>query len=292
MNLETTQQVTDGPPAVEFSDYARTASQELRNILSQEPREPVLQKFLEAHPSFVPGARTLGGGTCRSRVLDLLVAQPPLPGLGERRPDFMWLKANSDTWFPVLVEIEAPVKRIFRKDGDGVLADFTHARNQLNQWRTWFREPHNQEKFQQEYGVPLEWVERKTMRLQLILVYGRRREFEGTRTLGKQRGSLLTGADEDLMSFDRLFPDPRLANALTVRPNGPGRYSAIHVPPTLRSGPVAAERLLIVEGLDRAIDASGKMSLERRQFLKRRLAHWRSWAERVPAGWTDAVNLE
>jgi hypothetical protein len=291
MTLEITQQVTDGPPAMEFSDYARVVSRRLHDLLSQEPDEQKLQHFLESHPSFVPGARTAGGGTCGSRVLDLLVARPELPGLGARIPDFMWLKATSDTWFPVLIEIEAPTKRIYRKKG-GLLADFTHARNQLNHWRTWFKEPYNQEKFQAEYGVPSEWVERKTMRPHFILVYGRRREFENYPQLSKERESLLPGTDEELMSFDRLFADPLLSNALTVRPNGPRRYSALTVPPTLKAGPHGAERLLMLQGLDQAIDASSEMSAERREFLKVRLAHWRNWAEVGPQGWIDALDVE
>jgi hypothetical protein len=142
MDLGKTEQITDGPAAMEFSDYASAASKRFRDLLDQEPDdEKELQRFLESHPSFVPGARTLGGGTCGSRVLDLLVTQPELTGLRARQPDFMWLKANSDTWFPVLIEIEAPTKRVFRKDGRGLLAAFTHARNQLNQWRTWLKEP-------------------------------------------------------------------------------------------------------------------------------------------------------
>lgn len=291
MSLEIIQQVTDGPPAMEFPDYARLVSQRLHDLLSQEPAEEKLQRFLESHPSLVPGARTTGGGTCGSRVLDLLVARPELPGLGARIPDFMWLKANSHTWFPVLIEIQAPTKRIYRRNG-GLLAEFTEARNQLNQWRTWFKEPYNQEKFQAEYGVPSEWVERKAMRLHLILVYGRRSEFESYPQRSKERGSLLTGPDEELMSFDRLLADPALSNALTVRPNGPRKYSVLSVPPTLEAGPHGAERLLMLEGLDQAIDASSEMSVERREFLKVRLAHWRNWAEVGPKGWIDALDME
>jgi hypothetical protein len=130
------------------------------------------------------------------------------------------------------------------------------------------------------------------MRLHLILVYGRRREFDSNPELSKQRGSLLNGPDEDLMSFDRLVADPLLANALTVRACGLCRYSALTVPPTLRTGPSRAERLLIVEGLNQAIDDSNEIPAERRTFLKSRIAHWRSWTESRPIGWIDAVDME
>jgi hypothetical protein len=138
MTLEQTYQLAQGPAAVEFSDYARVAARALTDLLNENPDEPRVQKFLESHPSFVPGAWSPGGGTCPSRLLYMLVSQPSLPGLAGHRPDFMWLAANSDTWFPMLIEIESPSKRIFRRDGVPCSA-FTQARNQLDQWLAWFR---------------------------------------------------------------------------------------------------------------------------------------------------------
>lgn len=291
MNLQQTYQLEQGPAAVEFSDYARVAGRALSDLLKENPAETRVQKFLESHPSFVPGAWSPGGGTCGSRLLYMLVSQPSLPGLDGRRPDFMWLTANSDTWFPMLIEIESPSKRIFR--GDGVpCAAFTQAKNQLDQWRSWFHEPTNQLKFQTDYGVPEEWTARKAMRLHMILVYGRRSEFEHDARLSKQRASLLTGSDEQLMSFDRLAPHPSLGDALTVRAIGVGRYKALVAPPTMMLGPHVAERLLVLDKFEAAIDSSDGWLPERRAFVKSRLPYWRDWAKSGQEGWITSGDQE
>jgi hypothetical protein len=276
MTFEQTYQLAPGPAAVEFSDYAPVAARALADLLEENPAESRVQQFLESHPSFVPGAWSPRGGTCASRLLYMLVSQPSLPGLNGRRPDLMWFAANSDTWFPVLIEIESPSKRIFR--GKGVpCADFTQAKNQLDQWRSWFREPINQLKFQTDYGVPELWTERKAMCLHMILIYGRRSEFDQDARLSKQRASLLTGSDEQLMSFDRLAPHPLLGDALTVRAIGAGRYRVLVAPPTMTLGPHIAERLLVLEKLESAIDSSDGWSPERRKFVRSRLPYWRDW---------------
>jgi hypothetical protein len=222
---------------------------------------------------------------------DVLISQPILPGLNARQPDFMWLTTNSDTWFPVLIEIERPSKKIFRRN-DVPCSDFTQARNQLAQWRTWFRDPVNQSKFQADYGIPELWTRYRSMKLSMILVYGRREEFEKEPQLSRQRASLMPGNDERLMSFDRLKPDPRLSDTITAHAVGEGRYRAMQVPPTLRLGPMDAERLLVIEDLDKAIESSKGWSHERREFVRRRLPYWADWAKRGDKGWISDANVE
>jgi hypothetical protein len=291
MTIEQTYQLARGPAAVEFLDYARIATRALTDLLNENPDEPRVQKFLERHPLFVPGAWSPGGGTCSSRLLYMLVSQPSLPGLDGRRPDFMWLAADSKTWFPMLIEIERPSKRIFRRDGVPC-ADFTQAKNQLDQWRAWFSDPINQLKFQTDYGIPEEWTARKAMSLHMTLIYGRRSEFEHDARLSKQRASLLTGNDEELMSFDRLATHWLLGNALTVRAIGAGRYRALVAPPTMTLGPNIAERLLVLENLELAIDSSEGWSPERRVFVKSRLPYWRDWAKSGQKGWVTVGDQE
>lgn len=240
----------------------------------------------------VPGAFSPGGGTCPSPLTFVLVSEPRLPGLRERRPDFLWLAANSDTWFPVLVEIERPSKRLFRENGVPI-AHFSQARNQLNQWRAWFGLPANLQKFCEDYGVPQEWARGKRMSLRMILIYGRRNEFERDATRTRERGSLLGREDEVLMSFDRLTPDPLLGDAVTARACGAGRYKAIRVPPTLRLGPNRAERLLSIDGLPEAIRLTPGWTPDRRSFVISRLPYWAAWARQRETGrWTDPVDQE
>lgn len=291
MDLEPTYTLVEGPPAVDFVTYASQASNDLRSLLRSEPTEAEVQRFLESHPSIVPGACAPDGWTDASPWHDVLISQPTLPGLKARQPDFMWLTTNSDTWFPVLIEIERPSKKIFRRDGVPS-SDFTQARNQLAQWRTWFGDPVNQSKFQCDYGIPAPWTRGRAMKLNMILIYGRREEFERDPQLNRQRASLMTGNDERLMSFDRLKPDPRLSDAITALAVGDGRYRAMQVPPTLRLGPLGVERLLVIEGLEKAIDSSKGWSHERSEFVKRRLPYWADWARSEDKGWTSDANRE
>ena len=62
------------------------------------------------------------------------------------------------------------------------------------------------------------------MHLRMILVYGRRTEFEDRYDLSRQMASLLPGHDEELMSFDRLKADASIRDAITVRATAPADF--------------------------------------------------------------------
>lgn len=68
----------------------------------------------------------------------------------------------------------------------------------------------------------------------MILVYGRRSEFETNVEMTQHRAHLLNWPEERLISFDRLEPDPGVYHFPTVRENGAGRYVAVSIPPTFR----------------------------------------------------------
>ena len=210
-----------------------------------------------------------------------LIRQPKLPGQKSYIPDFMWVASHSLSWFPTLIEIEKPGKRLFNQDGSPS-SDFTRARHQLAQWRSWFSDPANVQQFIDLYGIP-DQLRRRTMHLRMILIYGRRSEFDGNPVLTKERGSLLPGHDEELMSFDRLRADKSMEDAITIKATGFGRYEAVSIPPVLEMGPELSERLLHVDGIPEAIDQQAEISLERKEFLKRRIPYWKAWA-RSPSG--------
>jgi hypothetical protein len=144
----------EGPPRTPWDDYVRTATEQWHQLLESDPPEESIQRFLEEHPAFVPGAWTpppLKSGHCP--FLRALISQPRLPGFNHRQPDFLWVSTHSLEWFPTLIEIERPGKKLFTKEGVPT-ADFTQARNQLAQWRTWFSDPTNVQTFVREYGIP------------------------------------------------------------------------------------------------------------------------------------------
>jgi hypothetical protein len=81
------------------------------------------------------------------------------------------------------------------------------------------------------------------------------------------------------MTFDRLKPDPNLAQAITVRDTSvPGRFTAVAVPPTLTLGPTFAHERARAQGLEDAVRANTNISPLRRDFLLRRMPYWSSWA--------------
>ena len=115
--------------------------------------------------------------------------------------------------------------------------------------------------------------------LHLILVYGRRQEVQSTPRLSKQRGALLTGRNEELISFDRLQPDPDLEDVVTVTAKGDGRFDVKWIPETFSTSPWIAEELLSLDGMEDAILKNHRITPERAGFLKSRLNYWRKWAQ-------------
>ena len=265
-----------GPPPIPADEYLRSTDDQYRILLSNDPCEREVQTFLEKHPSIVPGHLTPIGRSGHFPLHCSLIAQPVLPGQDVYIPDFMWIATHSGAWFPTLIEIEKPGKRIFNRDGTPS-AHFNKARNQLNQWRSWFDDATNVQSFQALYGIPEGWLNR-ARQLHMILIYGRRSEFEENAKLTKQRGTLLPGHDEELMSFDRLAADQSMSEAITVKAVGHGRYQALRIPPVFTMGPRLADRLLHIEGVPDAIDRSPEIDLDRRTFLKGRVEYWQTWA--------------
>lgn len=194
----------------------------------------------------------------------------------------MWIAFHSKAWFPTLIEIERPDKKIFRSDGVP-RAEFTQASNQLAQWRTWFSHSENVLTFIREYGIPEDIARRRSMKLSMILIYGRRTEFESDSVKSNQRSSLMTGSDEELISFDRLRVDKDLGDAITIQCSGSGEYRAVAVPPTFSLGPTFADRLAQIRGLGSALRQSS-IADERVEFLLRRVDYWRDWVANGATG--------
>ena len=274
-----------GPPHIPVDQYAVWCAEQFRELLCGDPSEAEVQSFLERHPWLVPGHSTPGSPSGHFPLHCSLITQPKLPGQNVRFPDFMWIASHSGAWFPTLVEIEKPGKNIYNKN-DTTSAHFSRARNQLNQWRSWFSDDANVALFKDMYGIP-EQLRRLPMKLHLILIYGRRSELEEQPELARQRGTLLSSNKEELMSFDRLL-DPRyvdtsMKEAITVKAIGHGRYRAKWVPPVFGLAPALAKRLLVIDGLEKAIDKNPDISKDRKMFLKKRIPYWKEWAS-SPSG--------
>ena len=124
------------------------AMAEWYSLLSGDPEEDKVQHFLELHPSMIPGGSgDVGPGGHHRSEMGAVFRRPKLIGEGRTfEPDFMWITRSSALITPILVEIEKPSKRWFRRDGRPA-SDFTAAHDQLNDWRAWFGRDTNQKMF-------------------------------------------------------------------------------------------------------------------------------------------------
>jgi hypothetical protein len=287
MTLTKTYKIQKGPNALDLQKYVELQNKEYKNLLDSSKSERDIQCFFERNPSFVPGAWTPGIKSGHYPLHCALITQPKLIGLRTKIPDFMWISTHSGGWYPTLVEIEKPSKNIFTKKGEPT-ADFSQARNQLEKWKTWFNNPSNLSLFIKMYQIPDYMVRMRQMKLRMILVYGRRVEFESDPEKSRERMSLISSLDYDLMSYDRISCDRDLEDAITIKLNKSGRYTAVAIPPTFTLGPALADRLIHIDGIDSALDKTIGISNRRRAFLKKRLLYWQGWAKQSEYG---AINM-
>src|SRR4051812_27380742 len=103
----------DGPPAWTWDEYEAWLLAQWRALLERRPDAREMQRFLEQHPSLLPGAfpfwGSAGGG--HGAYPNVLITQPALQGLGKRIPDFLWIARDTASVRPVFIEIEDPKKR-------------------------------------------------------------------------------------------------------------------------------------------------------------------------------------
>lgn len=189
----------------------------------------------------------------------------------------MWISTHSSGWYPTLIEIEDPNKRIFKNNGEP-LADFTQAKNQLEKWRTWFNNPSNILQFTEMYQIPDYMRNQRQMKLHMILIYGRRHEFDNEPNFSKDRLSF-TAPDLELMSYDRLSSDRDLSDAITIKLNKHNTYEVVAVQPTLKLGPNSSGRFTHVKNTDKAIKRNPEISSQRKTFLIDRLKYWTLWSQ-------------
>jgi hypothetical protein len=232
-----------GPAVPSFDEYAARIMTEFAALLESDPLESQVQQFLEQNPSMVPGAWTPGSPSGHGPFYEALIRQPKLHGFDCRVPDFMWLSTHSTAWFPAMIEIERPGKKLFTVRGVPT-AHFSQARNQFAQWKAWLDVPANVQLLMDEYGIPADLRSMRAMELHFILIFGRRSETKDQPKLMKLRSRLLS-PPEELMSFDRLTPNKNLSEAITVEATGSGRFRVVAVPETFAVSPYNASNLLV-----------------------------------------------
>jgi transcriptional regulator with XRE-family HTH domain len=255
-------------------------------LLASNPNERTVQHFLEAHPCLVPGTGSEGAvGLHHGPIMHVVVTQPPLRGLINRRPDFMWITKHSGALMPVLVELEAPGKRWFTKRG--IPTRFvSQALYQVSEWRHWLSYHRNQ--FLDLYHIP-EDLRDSAFAPGFCVVMGRRKEFSDRPGLAAVRHHMQP-PETSLMTYDRLRPDVLASNSVTVRVTAANKLTVVAVPPTMTMGPGWAETLQYLPDLERAVARSELIPPERKAFLESRVAYWRAWGRERRSYLIDAFD--
>jgi hypothetical protein len=171
----------------------------------------------------------------------------------------------------MLVEIETPQKRWQRESEAVQHSELTEAVEQINSWRAWFAQPHNQTAFLEEYLVP-DYIASRHFTQEYILIHGSRSEFAGNRTREGQRAANMSGVEAQLMTFDRLLEivDGWSARLGCVRREGAG-FRAVAVPSVFRALGMTDTALAVTSGYEDVLGDSG-MPPERQEEVRAELA--------------------
>lgn len=243
------------PQALDPKLYSELLSGSWHALLESDEAadERVLQDFLERHPSLLPGPFSVDGDSGHGPWPLAVITQPPLPGLSTKYPDFMWIATDSESTYPILIEIETPQKRWWHKVGTEVHSDLSHAQGQLAEWRAWFDDPMNQIAFLDYYDIP-PLLRRRTIEPRYVLIHGRRSETGDDRMRMAKRGQL-SRKDERIMTFDRLSVNPKAVELGCVRLTARG-YELAQLPPTFTVVDWRDDRYAAISGWDAGIAAS------------------------------------
>lgn len=269
----------DDARAWAWEDYETWLATEWASLLdtADSMDEFLYSDFLEQHPCLLPGGEGTGDsfGGHHGNYGHVVISQPVIPGVDRRIPDFMWLTKNSEELIPVLIELEAPGKDWFNKDGSRS-AKLTRAQDQVAEWRDLLEHPATRQQFADLYEFPLRSHPYFRFAPRYVLIYGRRREFSLDPL--RRRGRLRVGPrDVATMTFDRLRPLAGARRAACVRVTQ-GRRRVVAVPPTFQLGPSNASTVASCEGWEEAITGNRLLSAARKEFLLSRLDHWRELA--------------
>lgn len=275
----------DRPRAMPWEQYSDKALADWYSLLARDPDEDEVQRFLELHPSMIPGGSgDIGPGGHHGSDMGAVFRRPRLTGSGRSfEPDFMWVTRSSALITPILIEIEKPSKRWFKKDGRPT-AEFTHAHDQLNDWRAWFAHDENGAIFRDKFLFLGNKYANRPLEPQFVLIYGREAEFlfggehSNPDDLRFKRDQQ-RGQNEVFRSFDSIKPrfDHSDSITLTMTAKGPELFA---FSPTYTTGPTISDGALLLGDPTAALARSAMISDERRAYLARRWAYWQDFEQK------------
>ncbi len=267
---------TNKIPPMEWDDYERIATEELKRLLEDKgDKEEEFQKFFENNSAFVPGGFDLDDGSGHMPHLAALISKPPLQGHFRRIPDFLWLSFYSGVVHPILIEIEAPNKKCFNADGSSS-QEFNHALDQIKEWQVWLKEPAHEQIFKKHFELDSYWYFHSCDFIpKFLLIYGRRHEFAQSEKLKKLREQF-SSANCKVRSYDGLKPSYKCKDCFTVRLTEQG-YEAVGIMPTFKIYPSCAKDYSRIKNKEVVIQDNPILSKERKYFLIERFKYWDNW---------------
>lgn len=266
------------PRPLEWGQYSDQIRAEWFKLLSTNPEENEVQAFMELHPAMIPGGSgDIGPGGHHGSQMSAVFRQPTLSGAGSTFvPDFMWVTKSSGLVTPILIEIEKPSKPWFNKNGSPT-AKFSQAKDQLDEWRSWFAQDSNPSIFRQKYMFEDLHLNRP-LKPQFVLIYGRDVEFtwagghsnpDGLRHKRESKRN----SDETFMSFDSVIPRYDHRNSITVSmtANGPVPFA---FSPVYQTNSMTGIDARILGDPAAALERSVMMTPERKAYLSTRWKYW------------------
>lgn len=256
-------------PAMDQEKYKEIVVKEWDNLIKDpqsQNNESLFQKFFELHPCMLPIS-----SHCYPQAI---ISQPVLPDFTSKIPDFMAITCDSMSLYVYMIEIEAPKKPWFTKNGVQH-HKLTQAIGQIKDWQAHFSDPLNIEKFKDHYRLD-QFRRMLVVQPRYILIYGRRDEATKNPEYAKKRSHLQNSTNETFMTYDRLETNYSLMNHLTVKIDKKG-YSAISIPPTITVGPMVARYLNRIRNKETAIRKCRYLSDERIAFLERKFVYCDNW---------------
>ncbi|BDI34003.1 hypothetical protein CCAX7_60540 [Capsulimonas corticalis] len=237
-----------------------------------------VQNFLEKYPCLIPCPFGTSGPNNHGPYPFAVITQPVLPSFTKKVPDFMWITSNSDFVHPTLIELESPKKKWFNLDGTPT-ADFTQAYDQISTWMAWFENPLNKAQFAEYYHLPDYFREKRIMRPNYVLIYGRRDEATRTRELAEKRAMMIRPG-EIHMSYDRLGPSLDAMGFICSKVDKDG-YVAQYIPPTITPDPWNAPKMSVHRFKDDAVRQSPHFNAQGAVDLIEAFKYWDEEAKKA-----------
>lgn len=176
---------------------------ELTRLLETAKREEEVQGFFERYPHALPGL----GNYHHGPMGRIIVTKMPLGT--DFVTDFAFVTADSQSIEMVCVEIEAPQKRIFLRDGS-FSRDYLNAKQQLADWNFWAQ--NHLRDVMDLFGPLGRYLPhyRPHVSLQSILVMGRRSHIRTRKQQERWSAeAALRAISMDTMTYDRVVDDIR-----------------------------------------------------------------------------------